>query len=458
MSHIVLGPRTWKGSRDSDGHRTYNVVYRIELDNDRLGPAAALQCPGLPLPGSWWIIRDDIDLWAWCRWDGTMDPYPSDAVVTPFWDIGFVFSTKPPTNQGGGGGKPSYCKDFQVEDPLLEPYKISGGTVKDKEEAQTDRFGLPLLTSSWEQIRGPQVEFDKNHDQVRVEFNVAVLNLNLCLSAVNCVNAYPLWGCNPRQIKLSQFDWEKKYYGNCFPYYTRKFEFELNSKGFDRNIIDRGTLVLGGQGSHWDTTTGSWIPAPVGGSPANPNNPTHFMRAVDRHGNPLGQINLNGRGMPALSITGSGRLYYSLVDGNTNKPLSNPSYWAPINRIPVTGDDWARLEWQDEDPLGGVFGVYPFGAIVSIVDPVDFIRRFYACIVNGATTDPESITGGPDDEWKFLGALGTFHLTNKGNYNSATTYATGDYVRDLAGTGVGCRHVEKYDAFDFLLLGIPATF
>lgn len=445
MSRIVHGPRTWEGQRDSEGYRTYNVNYRVEVD-DGGGPAVAMQVPGLPLPRTEYRIGSDVDIWAWCRWDISAKPVLSDGEYTNLFDVGLVFSTKPPSHEGNQG-KPSSCKDHQVEDPLLEPYKISGGTKADKEEATIDRFGMPILTSSWEPITGPQVEFDKHHSQVRIEFNVAVLNYPLCNSMVDCVNAYPLWGMGIRQVRLSQFDWEKKYYGNCFPYYTRKFEFEVNSKGFDRNIIDRGTKVLNG---HWDSTTGAWVLDNIGGLPPNPNNPTHFRKYIDRPGNPTHGA-LNGRGLPANSITGSSRLYYSLVDGNVGKLLSNAAYWAPIYRLPVTGDDWMHLEWFSE-------GVYQFGDIVSVVDDIDHIRRFYACIVNGAITDPESITGGADDEWKFLDVLGTFHLTNRGNYNSATTYSTGNYVRDLAGTGVGCRRVEKYDSADLLLLGIPANF
>lgn len=446
MSRIILGPRTWEGSRDSDGHRTYNLVYRIETDDVGYGPAYALLTPGLPRPGSWWIVGKDRDLWAWCRWDVTMKPVLTDGSPGVFWDLGFTFSTKPPENQGKGG-KPSYCKDFQVEDPLLEPYKISGGTKNDKEEAQIDRFGMPILTSSWEQIRGPQVEFDKHHSQVRIEFNVAVLNDQLCDSMVDAVNAYPLWGYPPRTVRLATFDWEKKYYGNCFPYYTRKFEFERNIKGFDRNIMDEGTKVLNG---HWDTTTGAWVLDNIGGGPPNPNNPLHFRKAIDRQGNPT-KIILNGRGLPASALTGSSKLFLAIV-GSTNAPLSDSTKWVPLfdvgSKLPTTGNDWIKLYWKDG-------GVAQIGMLTIENNPTTLIATVFVCLHNDTVSNPFDATG----DWQTLGQLPGFSLTNAGNYSGATTYSSGQYVKDLASTyGAGCRHVEKYDAADFLLLGIPATY
>jgi len=63
------GPVEWEGSRDAEGHREYTVSYLVECDNRFDGPATALEAPGLPVPGSFYILGNDSDIAAFCRQD-----------------------------------------------------------------------------------------------------------------------------------------------------------------------------------------------------------------------------------------------------------------------------------------------------------------------------------------------------------------------------------------------------
>lgn len=305
---IQGGPRKWAMNRDAEGHRFYKIIFLIGCDSGD-GPANAIQTPGLPLPGSYWDFDDDIDVWAFCLPTANVTPLQENE-PNNWFNVEFNYTTKSEVST-------QRCSETAIEDPLLELPKVSGGYVKYSEEITRDRWGLPVISSSFEQIRGPQVEFPTSYESVKVEQNIPVLALNFHSLFRNTVNAYPIWDFGYRQVRLANMSWEKKYYGSCYYYYTRTLEFELNPAGFDRNILDEGSKVLNG---HWDVTSGAWVLDNVGILTPNPFNPSHFMKAIDRQGNPMRLI-LNGAGLPADVTVGTG-------GGETTSPGNIPvSYY-----------------------------------------------------------------------------------------------------------------------------------
>ena len=154
-------PRNWSVKRDADGHRTYTIKFLVLSDDARDGPATVLNTPGMPLPGQWWIIGNDIDEWATCLPEMSITPLtPNEPNFQ--WEVEMTFSTKPLPHSA------QRCNEQQVGDPLLEPAKISGASTKNTEEAAFDRFGFPILNSAFEQMRGRQVEFDSNRSTVKI--------------------------------------------------------------------------------------------------------------------------------------------------------------------------------------------------------------------------------------------------------------------------------------------------
>jgi hypothetical protein len=139
----------------------------------------------------------------------------------------------------------------------LEPQKISGTFAKYTKEAVFDRNGNAIVTSSWERMKGPEVEFDHNRPAVRVEQNVVALDLATVAPMIDTVNDATLWGLAERTIKLTNFAWERKLYGSCNFYYTRVFDFDIDYNTWDRNLLDEGTKCLNGE----------W--GPVGGIPGS---------------------------------------------------------------------------------------------------------------------------------------------------------------------------------------------
>jgi hypothetical protein len=249
---IIVGITDKSMTRDKDGHRDYKITFRVKGTVTN-GPAGALSCPGLPLPGSAWNFYGDYDPWATCKLENSVTPVMKGENNTQ-WDIQFTFSTR---------GDEKRCKDAQIEDPLLTPPQVSGSGQKYNEEIAYDRFDQPVVNSAWEQLRGPQVEFDANRSTIRIKMNVSSFSYIILAEAMrDHVNMFPLWGFPKRCVKLSHTPWETKFYGNCYKYYTLDLEFDTNSKTFDRDLLDEGTKVLNG---HWDSLSDQWIVDKIGG-------------------------------------------------------------------------------------------------------------------------------------------------------------------------------------------------
>jgi hypothetical protein len=291
MATVFMGTHSWQGSRDAEGHRHYTVVSRVEgTAND--GPASVLTTPGLPIPGQMWAFGEDFDIWAWCRYETEVEP-ESQGEPNFFWKVTNHFSTKPPE-----GRARQHDPDSRREDPLLEPPKISGGFNKKTVEITHDRFGRAIRTSSHEPVRGPEVEFDESHPTVTIEFNTLTLDLPLYSYMRDTVNDRDLWGMPKRTVRLADISWERRYWANSFVYYSVKFVFEANARGWDRTLVDEGTKVLSGK---WVTTSGqerTWQLVNINGTiTPDKTNPAHFIRFKDPQGEST-RVVLDGDGKP----------------------------------------------------------------------------------------------------------------------------------------------------------------
>ena len=286
-----LGPYEVSATRTKEGHREYKVKSKVQSGvND--GPSNVMTCPGLYAIGSTYSIRSDSDSWAFCWPTMSITKHGSwaEGEKVLLWNVEQTFSTEPLWR----------CNTTQIQDPLQEPIKLSGGFVKYTREASVDMNNLPITNSAWELFRGQQNEWDANRPNVHVEMNQASLGLSTFSQMIDTVNNAPLWGLPVRCIKLSSASWERKLFGVCSYYYTVGYDFDVMYETFDRYLIDTGNRVI--QGS-WGTD-GKWAVATINGSPANVNDPTHFMTAIDRSGNPT-EIVLDGYGRPWDS-TGTG--------------------------------------------------------------------------------------------------------------------------------------------------------
>lgn len=310
MAATLIGPCSWSLSRDDEGHREYTVKFKVKTALGD-GPFVALECPGLPTTGTYYAIENDIDSFAFFYPTAKVMPHQEkDGEKARIWIIEMKASTRPLKR----------CQDTKIEDPLLEPQKVSGGFSNYTQEIHYDRFGYAATNSAHERLKGQPAEFDFNRPTVKIEQNVANLQLALFSSMINTVNDAPLWGLPARCIKLSNAPWERKYNGSCNAYYTRSFEFDISYETWDKDLMDEGTKVLNG---HWATDSAAdqarrtgtgdsdnnlWLLDPIpgsGGTMPDKNNPAHFIKAVDRQNNPIHMI-LNGQGQPVAGLMGTG--------------------------------------------------------------------------------------------------------------------------------------------------------
>lgn len=233
------GPRVWAGTRDDDGYREFTVSHLVKTTSVSDCPYTVMFASGLPAIGSVWNFGTTTDFWAFCY------PYMKvelhqhlEGDPHVWYKVDQKFSTKPMKR----------CQDTQVEDPLLEPQQVRGNFGKYTIEAVYDRNGSLIKSSSHEQIRGRQVEFDNNKPTVSITQNVASLGLSTFSQMIDTVNDGPMWGLSARMVKLSNAPWERLVYGKCHFYYRRTFDFDIDYRTFDRNALDEGTKVLRG---HW---------------------------------------------------------------------------------------------------------------------------------------------------------------------------------------------------------------
>ena len=431
---LIPGQREWSMDRGEDGHRTYTITHEVETDVGD-GPFNVLNfTPGLPLEGDEWNFDGDRDPWAYCMPTAKVAKNPAVAEGHPVthYLVTQTFTTKPPdvTKQR--------CSEIKVEDPLLEPPKVSGTFNKYTEEATKDRFGNPILSSSHEMLRGPQNEWDANRLTVKIEQNVAtpLQGYELPGAMLDTVNDAPLWGLARRCVKLSAAPWERVFYGRCNVYYKRTLEFEIRIDTFDRDLLDEGSKLLHG---HWDPVgSGAWVLDDINGSPPDPKNPTHFDRAQDKNGNIM-RVVLDGAGKPAETATAAG-FFVSIIGDNLAHPLTDTLSWLPALDDPRQ----TPVQWS---PLN----VYDVGNLVTddFSDPED--PRQYIALAGSGPFDPQVPASSPS-VWRQV------ILVNSGVHDNVTTYEQGSYVTSDSGNPAGHVHVEKYGESNFLLLGIPTTF
>ena len=294
MSAELLGQLAWEGSRESSGHRTFQISWLLRTNDYDDGPSTVMNCTDLAQIGDVWAFGNDLDIWAFCWPDMKVKLFQHRMGERHrYWQADQTFKTLPNPFKR--------CNDQQIENPLEEPDRISGTFNKYSLEAQKDRNGNPIRNSSHEQIRGASVEFDANRPTVRIEQNVDSLELDVFSQMIDNLNDAPLWGLSARCVKLSNVSWERKYYGTCSVYYTRGLEFDIRYDGFDRDVLDEGTKVIKGR---WDTTgtaTNRWIVSSDVDNDAGRANPQNFIRAKDIHGENI-RVLLDGNGSPLYDL------------------------------------------------------------------------------------------------------------------------------------------------------------
>lgn len=236
MAAYLVGPKSQSMQRDEIGHREYNITWQVRTTTALDGPAAILASWPLPAVGSSYSLDNDYDPWAFCTPDLSIAPSPDVQEGDPIQD--WFVTQKWSTNQSWR------CQTAPVENPLLEPFQLSGDFHHEQKEAKVDRFGDPLVHPNFQPIFGPQVETKTSYPTISITFNSATLPLSTYVLLINKVNDAPLWDLPVRAIRFADARWERLVYGSCFYYFRTTYTFECNLDTFDPKCPASGTTAL----------------------------------------------------------------------------------------------------------------------------------------------------------------------------------------------------------------------
>lgn len=274
MSGRLLGIVSWKIHTDELGYKFYDLRTKVACSSYNDGPLTVFATPGLPAVGTYWAFGNDNDPWSYCYPTATATPMVTER-PNKHWYVDQVFSNKPMHR----------CQEFQIDNPLAEPPKISGSFSNYMRPVERDRNGKLIKSSSHELITG--IQKSSSRPTVIIEMNYPELGLETFSPMVNSLNDSTLWGLGPRKIMLKNASFSRNIYGLCYVYYSIKYEFEVRFEGFDlKDIADKGFKKF----------RGSTDQAQSGDSRSNP---AHYILAQDSQGNNTPKpILLNGNGDP----------------------------------------------------------------------------------------------------------------------------------------------------------------
>jgi len=277
MSATWVGRTNWSVNRDEDGHREYTLESKVVCTSVLDGPASVLTASGLPAVGTYWFFGGDVDVWAYCWPTASATPMVSDEPGY-WWKVTQKFSTKPYKR----------CQSQSIEDPLLEPARISGSFNSSPYTTLKDRNGDLIESSSHESIA---VEYDISDHIVVIEMNVASLDIAELVEYNNTLNDAELWGVAARKIRLVNPTWTRNVYGTCNYYFTVHYEFAIRDKTWDETeIADAGKRCIKGDWTEADPPV--WTDSGLDGSDIG-----HFQVAKDPNGDIEGsKILLDGTG------------------------------------------------------------------------------------------------------------------------------------------------------------------
>lgn len=258
MAAYLVGPKSQSMQRDDIGHREYNITWQVRTTTALDGPAAILANWPLPAVGSSYSLDNDYDPWAFCTPDLSIAASPDVQEGDPIQD--WFVTQKWSTNQSWR------CQTAPIENPLLEPFQLSGDFHHEQKEAKVDRFGDPLVHPNFQAILGPQVETKTSYPTISITFNSATLPLSTYVLLINKVNDAPLWDLPVRAIRFADARWERLVYGSCFYYFRTTYTFECNLDTFDPICPASGTVAKKEGGDA--TNPKDFIPVQINGENA----------------------------------------------------------------------------------------------------------------------------------------------------------------------------------------------
>lgn len=221
--------------RDPDGRRVYTVEYESKTNDsqDHAGVVVVDLISRVPF-GTPYSLGNESDPWAFANWPKSCKKRGKRSTLT-VWSTLIDFSLL----------EVQRCSQLRIENPVDQPYKVSGSFVRAMKAVTEDRNGVPITNSSDEPVL-PAPEVRDSADTVVVEVNTATINLPLRAQMRDRVNNATLWGLAKRTVRLAQWTWLFGFYGLCAAYVINRLEFEINLNTWDFKHTDQGFRIKNG--------------------------------------------------------------------------------------------------------------------------------------------------------------------------------------------------------------------
>lgn len=234
MSASVIGSAPYDVSftEDDEGYRDYDLVWKVE--STVAGDAGvARYASGLPTPGAALNHGGIVDPWCFHYRSATSRLYAGDTSRKVF-SVSTKFTNRPPKR----------CETSKFDDPLSEPPRWRGGSIKVTEEDGRDKDGNRILNAVGQPFRGPTIQDVVTHPTAELEMNCAWISIPWLGQYVEAVNDATWWGCAARTLKCTDFTWDWALYGTCTRYFICRFAFEYKEATWDVRLIQEGDMVL----------------------------------------------------------------------------------------------------------------------------------------------------------------------------------------------------------------------
>lgn len=260
MAVVSVNP-VWQGrdcDEQEDGTRSYTRVWRVVLAYSTDSPAEAKAAVGIAKWAPYVDTSGFVDLQARAKSirvssDGEM---PNIYLVTVNYDTRMDMPNRDSGGATGKGGANSErnAPEFREQDnPLLQPWQISGGAEKRKEVVSaaprmtSDNPGAGVLKES-ESPRNtvgnpfvPALEEDRCDETLTIQRNV--ITLPAVREYINTINASSWRGQDQWTVKFVDRQWSRKWHQVCGFYYEETYTFAVRYPSWIRKVLNAGTTA-----------------------------------------------------------------------------------------------------------------------------------------------------------------------------------------------------------------------
>ena len=217
------------------GHRTYTSVARVFTDDPNDGASTVMISPLLPQIGEPYLWRNSFDYGARVNSLPVVRLEREDGSARKIWLATITYTT-----QG------RQLEERPPDDPLSHPWKVSGDADEWVEEAERDVNGVPLMNSAFQQLRGKQVERFRTRRKWILSKNFPNVNqvlIDYIEGSINRSTVYLLGAVYPPgTLYMRRITFTREWFGYGIPYFPHTFLIDVNPDGFNRKIVDKGTM------------------------------------------------------------------------------------------------------------------------------------------------------------------------------------------------------------------------